>query len=39
MDRLEYLRDENWYGSFYEIALELGPTGDDALAKQALRAL
>jgi hypothetical protein len=39
MDRLEYLRDENWYGSFYEISLELGPTGNDALAKQALRAL
>jgi len=39
MDRHEYLRDENWYGSFYEISLELGPVGNDALAMQALRAL
>jgi hypothetical protein len=39
MDRREYLRDENWYGSFYEISLELGPTGNDRLALEALRAL
>jgi hypothetical protein len=39
MKRAEYLRDENWYGSFYEIAVELGPMGDDALAVQALHAL
>src|SRR5262249_19121655 len=39
MDRHEYLLDENWYGSFYEISLELGPVGNDALAMQALRAL
>lgn len=39
MDRHEYLRDENWYGSFYEISLELGPVGNDLLALQALRAL
>lgn len=39
MKRAENVRDENWYGSFYEIALELGPTGNDALAMQALQAL
>src|SRR5262245_9921591 len=39
MDRHEYLLDENWYGSFYEISLELGPVGNDVLAMQALRAL
>ena len=39
MDRREYLSDENWYGSFYEMSLELGPTGNDLLALEALRAL
>lgn len=39
MNRREYFRVDNWSGSFYELALELGPSGDDALALQALRAL
>jgi hypothetical protein len=39
MERAEYLRDENWLGSFYEVSLELGPFGDDALATRALETL
>src|SRR6185295_16655237 len=39
MDRAEYVRDDSWYGSFYEVALELGPSGNDVLAMQALRCL
>ena len=39
MKRAEYLKDENWRGSYYELALELGPYGDDALLRQALEAL
>src|SRR5262245_30566564 len=39
MNRDTYLRNESWHGSFYEIALELGPAGNDVLAIQALRAL
>ena len=39
MERAEYLREENWSGSFYELSLELGPAGGDALAKRALEAL
>lgn len=39
MKRAEYLKDENWHGSYYECALELGPYGNDALVMQALEAL
>src|SRR5436309_2497717 len=39
MGRSEYLRDENWQGSFYELTLELGPCGGDALATRALQEL
>jgi hypothetical protein len=39
MERAEYLREENWSGSFYELSLELGPSGDDVLATRALDAL
>lgn len=39
MERAEYLREENWLGSFYEFSLELGPSGDDTLATRALAAL
>lgn len=36
MEQAEFLCEENWWGSFYELALELGPTGDDAMATRAL---
>lgn len=39
MQRAEYLKDENWHGSYYEFSLELGPCGDDALATRALKTL
>jgi hypothetical protein len=39
MDRGEYLSDESWSGSHYQLSLELGPPGNDVLAVQALRAL
>ena len=39
MDRREYLQEENWHGTYYEFSLELGPTGNDALALDALRTL
>ncbi len=39
MKRSEYLREENWHGTHYELCFELGPTGDDALAIRALRGL
>lgn len=29
MDRDTFVCDENWFGSYYELAIELGPTGDD----------
>ncbi|HVS20163.1 MAG TPA: hypothetical protein VMT18_16285, partial [Planctomycetota bacterium] len=37
--RGDYLRDENWLGSYYELSLDLGPCGDDELASIALQAL
>lgn len=39
MERSEFTREENWHGSFYELCLELGPVGDDALATRALEVL
>jgi hypothetical protein len=39
IERAEYCREENWFGSFYEFSLELGPAGDDAVARRALEAL
>lgn len=36
MQRSEFTRDENWHGSFYELCIELGPVGNDALATRAL---
>jgi hypothetical protein len=39
MERAEYIREENWLGSFYELSLELGASGDDTLATRALAAL
>jgi hypothetical protein len=39
MERAEYLCEENWWGSYYELALELGPSGDDAMATRAQEAL
>lgn len=29
MDRDTFVFDENWHGSYYELCIELGPTGDD----------
>lgn len=39
MNRSDYLRAENWYGSYYELSLQLGPPGDDERAITALRAM
>jgi hypothetical protein len=39
MERSEFARTENWDGSYYELCLELGPVGNDALATRALEAL
>ncbi len=39
MERKEYLQEDRWRGSFYEISLELGPAGDDKCVDRALRAL
>jgi hypothetical protein len=39
IQRSDYVRDENWLGSYYELSLELGPCGDDELASSALQAL
>ena len=39
MDRSAFLRDDSWHGSFLELSIELGPTGNDARAAQALQAL
>lgn len=36
MQRSEFITEENWYGSYYELCLELGPVGNDALATRAL---
>ena len=34
----EYFRRSNWYGSFYELAMEFHPTGNDARLLAALQA-
>ncbi|WP_433930044.1 hypothetical protein AB3662_39700 [Sorangium cellulosum] len=39
MDRSTYLREDLWRGSYFELALEIGPAGDDSRAKRALEAL
>lgn len=39
MDREAFINLENWYGTYYELCIELGPTGDDARVAAALRAL
>ncbi|WP_437726967.1 hypothetical protein [Sorangium sp. So ce861] len=39
MDRSTYLREDVWRGSYFELALEIGPAGDDSRAKRALEAL
>jgi hypothetical protein len=39
MDRGACLTEDSWHGSYYELALQIGPAGDDRLAKQALHAL
>jgi hypothetical protein len=36
MDRDTFVCDENWFGSYYELAIELGPTGDDERLRKAL---
>ena len=35
MDRSQYEDERNWRGSFYELSVELGPVGGDALASSA----
>ncbi|WP_434045827.1 MULTISPECIES: hypothetical protein [Sorangium] len=39
MDRSTYLRKDFWRGSYFELALEIGPAGDDSRAKRALETL
>ena len=39
MHQREYIRRSNWYGSFYELAMEFHPTGNDARLLAALQAL
>lgn len=39
MKSSDYLRAENWHGSFYELSLQLGPPGDNERAITALRAM
>ena len=39
MDQREYIWRSNWHGSFYELAMEFHPTGDDARLLAALQAL
>jgi len=39
MNTNAYIRNENWSGSYFELALELGPAGDDAQARRAVSAL
>jgi Helix-turn-helix domain of resolvase len=39
MDQREYIRRSNWHGSFYELAMEFHPTGNDARLLAALQAL
>jgi len=39
VERTEYLNAENWRGSYYEFALDLGLPGDDALVLLALQAM
>ncbi|AGP35346.1 hypothetical protein SCE1572_12935 [Sorangium cellulosum So0157-2] len=39
MDRSTYLREDLWLGAYFELALEIGPAGDDRRAKRALEAL
>jgi hypothetical protein len=36
MNQTEYLEEDNWTGSYYEIGLELAPYGDDAAVTRAL---
>ncbi|MEX1098287.1 MAG: hypothetical protein WED34_19740 [Planctomycetales bacterium] len=39
MDRATFVDRENWRGSYYELAIELGPAGDDERLVEALREL
>lgn len=39
MDRSLYRKPENWYGSYYELAVELQPTGDDERLLRAMQRL
>lgn len=39
MKPADYMRSDNWHGSFYELSLELGPPGDNDRAVSALRAM
>ena len=39
MKRSDYIAPENWYGSFYELAIEYVPQGDDERLRKAIAAL
>ncbi len=39
MEKSEYIKRSNWYGSFYELAMEFYPRGSDARLLAALHAL
>ncbi len=39
MNRETFTKKENWYGSYYELCLELGPKGDDERLLRALNSL
>lgn len=39
MDLETFVADENWLGSYYELCLELGPTGDDERLANAVATL
>src|SRR6266487_4044744 len=39
MDRNDFLKGENWYGSYYELAIEFCPDGNDARLLRAIQAL
>ena len=36
MERSDYVEPRNWYGSFYELAIEYHPVGDDPWLLKAI---
>ena len=39
MNESDFLNIENWYGSYYQLAIEFNPTGDDERVLKAISAL